>query len=88
MTRRLLQIVLVGAIALGASSASALMQREPEKVTYEKVTVINICDVTLEAELQRGALENVVVRRKTKFGSHIQLRAHFNPELERSVSSL
>lgn len=61
---------------------------EPDKVVYNKKTVIDFSDVNIEGELTKPEGSYIKNRKKTRFRNLIELRGNFRPELARSVSKL
>ena len=57
-------------------------------VVYEQKTVLDFSDVTLEGELTRPEGSYLLNRKKARFGSLVQLRADFLPELQKSIDNL
>jgi len=73
----------------GAAFASEpKVVQEADKTVYQKKTVIDFNDVTLEGELTKPEGSYLLNRKKTKFGSLIRLRNDFMPELQKSVDNL
>ena len=62
--------------------------REPDRILYKKLTIMDFDDVKVEGELDRGAGIYEIVRPKAKFKSMVGVRANFNAELHRSVDAL
>jgi hypothetical protein len=84
-------------IALAAVLASLLLPlgalaqgevQEADRVTYKKRTVVDFSDVTIEGELTKPEGSYLVNRKKTRFRNLIEVRAHFRPELNRTVNAL
>lgn len=78
---------LIFALASGSALAQNTVQGE-DKTVFKKKTIIDFTDVTLEGELTKPEGAYGMVKGKTRFGSHIQLRSNFNAELEKSVDQL
>jgi len=78
------------AIALGAGTAHAepAVVQEADKTVYKKKTVIDFNDVTLEGELTKPEGSYLLNKKRTRFGSLINLRNDFLPELQKSVDNL
>lgn len=57
-------------------------------VVYEKKTVLDFSDVTLEGELTRPEGSYLLNRKRARFGSLVQLRGDFLPELQQSIDNL
>lgn len=55
------------------------------EVAYEKKTFLDFGDATLEGELTRPEGSYVLNRQRAKFGSLLEIRENFTPELEKSV---
>jgi hypothetical protein len=79
-------VVAVGGPARVAAETKVIQQAD--QTVYEKKTVIDFSDVTLEGELTKPEGSYVLNRKRTRFGSLIKLRSDFLPELERSVDNL
>jgi hypothetical protein len=63
-------------------------QGEPKtEVVYEQKTVLDFSDVTLEGELVRPEGSYLLNRKKARFGSLVELRGDFVPELTRSLDN-
>lgn len=84
-------------IALAAVLAALLLPlgawaqgevQEADRVTYKKRTVVDFSDVTIEGELTKPEGSYLVNRKKTRFRNLIEVRAHFRPELNRTVNAL
>ncbi len=76
-----------------ASSTVALAQedtviQEEDKVVFNKKTVIDFSDVSIEGELTKPEGSYIKNRKSTRFRNLIELRGNFRPELRRSVSAL
>lgn len=69
-------------------SAQDDVTQESDKVVFKKRTVIDFSDVTIEGELTKPEGSYLVNRKKTRFKNLIEVRAHFRPELNRSVGAL
>ena len=101
MTVRLFHSVLLGTLLLLLSAASALAEEpasqgetasEPQaepttEVVYEQKTVLDFSDVTLEGELARPEGSYLLNRKKARFGSLVELRGDFVPELTKSLDN-
>ncbi|MDR0965121.1 MAG: hypothetical protein LBM75_01200 [Myxococcales bacterium] len=74
--------------AAAAGEPSAPPAETPPQVVYEKKTVLDFSDVTLEGELTRPEGSYLLNRKKARFGSLVQLRADFLPELQKSIDNL
>lgn len=90
MKRFLVAATLAATIAVGTSDAVAepAVLQEADKTVYNKKTVIDFNDVTLEGELTKPEGSYLLNRKKTRFGSLIKLRNDFLPELQKSVDNL
>lgn len=62
--------------------------QEADRVIYQKKTVVDFGDVTVEGSLTRPEGAYALSKRKTPFKSLLKLRENFEPELQRSVDSL
>lgn len=100
MTVRLLLPALLGTALLTAvSPALADEPSEAEaaakegeaasqpQVIYEQKTVLDFSDVTLEGELARPEGSYLLNRKKARFGSLVELRGDFVPELTKSLDN-
>lgn len=76
---------LAGVLLLSAVSASA---QEKEKVVIKKRTLIDFSDVNIEGELRKPDGMYFGSRKKTRFKEMIQVRPHFNPEINASMDQL
>jgi len=61
---------------------------EADKTVYNKKTVIDFSDVSIEGELTKPEGSYIKNRKKTRFRNLIELRGNFRPELKRSASAL
>ena len=87
--RRILLIMVVTAFLLPLGAlAQDEVQQEEDKLVFKKRTVIDFSDVTIEGELTKPEGSYLVNRKKTRFKNLIEVRAHFRPELNRTVSAL
>ena len=76
-------------VAQNASGdASGDAAQEAPTVVYEKKTVLDFSDVTLEGELSRPEGSYLINRKRARFGSLVQLRGDFIPELQQSIDNL
>ncbi len=73
--------------AEGAAPPDTSAEAAPE-VVYEKKTVLDFSDVTLEGELTRPEGSYLLNRKRARFGSLVQLRGDFLPELQQSIDNL
>ena len=60
-------------------------ETQKTEVVYEKKTVLDFSDVTLEGELTRPEGSYVLNRRKARFDSLVETRKDFVPELDRTT---
>jgi hypothetical protein len=90
MKRAVVALLLGFAVACGGTALAdeANVVQEADKTVYQKKTIIDFGDVTLEGELTKPEGSYVINRKKTKFGSLLKLRADFLPELQKSVDNL
>jgi len=90
--RTLLLLALLGvpalALAQEESEVSGGTKTAAETVSYKKRTVIDFSDVTIEGELTKPEGSYLVNRKKTRFKNLIEVRAHFRPELNKTVNAL
>lgn len=70
-----------------AQEASGDAVQEAPAVVYEKKTVLDFSDVTLEGELSRPEGSYLINRKRARFGSLVQLRGDFIPELQQSIDN-
>jgi len=82
-------------IALVAFAVPAFAQEgkdnvvtEADKTVFNKKTVIDFSDVSIEGELTKPEGSYIKNRKKTRFRNLIELRGNFRPELKRSASAL
>ena len=68
-----------------AAEASAGAGSAAPEVVYEKKTVLDFSDVTLEGSLTRPEGSYVLNRQRARFDSLVQTRKDFVPELQRSA---
>lgn len=87
--RQLAVMFLVASFAPAAFAQGKVnVVQEADKTVFRKKTVIDFTDVSIDGELSKPEGSYSVAKNKTKFKSLIQVRAHFNPELQKSVDSL
>jgi hypothetical protein len=82
-----LGFALVFALAAPAFADDKVVQEE-DKTVFNKKTVIDFSDVSIEGELTKPEGSYIKNRKKTRFRNLIELRGNFRPELKRSVSAL
>ena len=83
------KLALLALIAFAAPSfAQDKVVEEGDKTVFNKKTVIDFSDVSIEGELTKPEGSYIKNRKKTRFRNLIELRGNFRPELKRSVSSL
>lgn len=77
-------------VVLAAPSAFAedTVIQEGDKTVFNKKTVIDFSDVSIEGELTKPEGSYIKNRKKTRFRNLIELRGNFRPELQRSASAL
>lgn len=87
--KRMTRAMIVGAclLASGAMAQDNVID-EGDRVEYQKSTVIDFSDVSIEGELTKPEGSYIKNRKKTRFRNLIELRGNFRPELQRSVSNL
>jgi len=78
----------VAALAQDDSEVGGGTKTATETVSYKKRTVIDFSDVTIEGELTKPEGSYLVNRKKTRFKNLIEVRAHFRPELNKTVNAL
>jgi hypothetical protein len=61
---------------------------ESDRVEFQKKTVIDFSDVSIEGELTKPEGSYIKNRKRTRFRNLIALRGDFRPEMKRSVSRL
>ena len=76
------------ALAQDESEVSGGTKTAQDSVSYKKRTVIDFSDVTIEGELTKPEGSYLVNRKKTRFKNLIEVRAHFRPELNKTVNAL
>lgn len=81
------------ALLFALASTTAFAQEdtvieEEDKVVFNKKTVIDFSDVSIEGELTKPEGSYIKNRKSTRFRNLIELRGNFRPELRRSVSAL
>ena len=87
--QRLFTIFFLGVFLLsGVALAQDKVIDEGDRVEYQKSTVIDFSDVSIEGELTKPEGSYIKNRKKTRFRNLIELRGNFRPELRRSVSNL
>ncbi len=90
--KRLASAVVAAALWAGTAVAQEKDEvkviQEEDKTVYQKKTVIDFTDVTVEGELTKPEGSYVLNRKKTNFQSLIKVRDNFNPELQKSVDNL
>ncbi len=87
-TKKMLLALLVTASFAVPAAAQDTTITETDRVEYNKKTLIDFSDVTIEGELTKPEGSYIKNRKKTRFRNLIELRGNFRPELKRSVSSL
>ena len=85
--RHLLVVFSALALALPAAAQDSTVV-EADRTVYNKKTVIDFSDVSIEGELTKPEGSYIKNRKKTRFRNLIELRGNFRPELSRSVSKL
>lgn len=85
--RRLSIALAVLALSLPAAAQDTSVV-ESDRTVYNKKTVIDFSDVSIEGELTKPEGSYIKNRKKTRFRNLIELRGNFRPELARSVSKL
>jgi hypothetical protein len=83
-----LAFVLAIALAAPAALAQDSVVQEGDKTVFNKKTVIDFSDVSIEGELTKPEGSYIKNRKKTRFRNLIELRGNFRPELKRSASAL
>lgn len=81
-------LLVLAALSLPSSLASADEPVEGDTVRFAKKTVLELSELEVSGTLTRPAHSLVLSRRRTRFTSLIRTRADFHPELERSTDSL
>jgi hypothetical protein len=74
--------------ALGSASALAAPAKGEGPVTYEKKTIINFEDDTIQGDLTRPDGEYVEVRKKVSHSNLIRVREEFRSRILQSVGEL
>ena len=90
MMRNLLLMVVLGLplAASAQSSAPKAAQQPPPKVEYEKKTVINFEDETIEGDLKRPDGEYVEARQKVDHSNLIKIREDWRDKVMQSSGDL
>jgi hypothetical protein len=89
MRGRLAASMLAAVAALIAPSARAAPTKPaPGEVTYEKKTIINFEDDTIQGDLTRPDGEYVEVRKKVSHSNLIRVREEFRSRILQSVGEL
>ena len=88
MRRFIPTVVFATILGTGAALAQDRVIDEGDRVEYQKSTVIDFSDVSIEGELTKPEGSYIKNRKKTRFRNLIELRGNFRPELRRSVSNL
>lgn len=89
MTTKKMILAALAALALSLPAAAQdTTIQESDRVEYNKKTVIDFSDVSIEGELTKPEGSYIKNRKKTRFRNLIELRGNFRPELKRSVSAL
>ncbi len=85
--RRLLMLVALG-LPLAASAADPAPAKPEPKVEYQKKTVINFEDDTIEGDLKRPDGEYVESRKKVDHSNLIKLRENWHEKVMQSSGDL
>lgn len=88
MTKKTLAAALLALAFAAPAAAQDTTIQEGDRVEYNKKTLIDFSDVSIEGELTKPEGSYIKNRKKTRFRNLIELRGNFRPELKRSVSSL
>ena len=72
----------------GPALAEEKVIQEPDRTVFQKKTVIDFTDVSVEGELTKPEGSYSVSKKKTRFDSLVKVRTDFNPELKQSVDNL
>lgn len=86
--RKIITALVFAAVLTPMSLGAQEVQQESDRVSFKKRTVIDFSDVTIEGELTKPEGSYLVNRKKTRFKNLIEVRAHFRPELNRTVHAL
>ena len=85
----LLAVAAVGElVAAPAQGKDEKVVQTPDQVIYEKRTVVDFGEKTMEGELAKPRGSYVLERRATRFGSMLWIRRDFGRELRRSVDEM
>lgn len=87
LVKELVFLVLAGAF-LGAPARSLAAPADSSGVVYEKKTVINFEDDTIQGDLTRPDGEYVEARKKVKHSNLIRVREEFRQKVLRSAGEL
>ena len=79
---------LAGGLAAPPAFAEDNGRQEADKTVFNKKTVIDFSDVSIEGELTKPEGSYIKNRKKTRFRNLIELRGNFRPELKLFVSAL
>ncbi len=81
--------LLWAALLLAApAQAEEKVAKQPDRIIYEKKTVIDFNEKTMEGELAKPEGSYLLERRKTEFDSLLWMRRDFKQELKRSVDEM
>ena len=87
MKRSLLGLSVLS-VGLLMAQPSAAQEGSKDKVIVKKRTIVDFSDVTIEGELKKPEGDFFGSRKKTRFGSLVQARQDFRPELKESTNNL
>ena len=85
--KMLLALFVGGALALPAAAQDTTIT-ETDRVEYNKKTLIDFSDVTIEGELTKPEGSYIVNRKVSKFSRLITVRENFVPELKVSADDI
>jgi hypothetical protein len=88
MRARLVASAFASVFALAAPVARAAPTKPSGEVTYEKKTIINFEDDTIQGDLTRPDGEYVEVRKKVSHSNLIRVREEFRSKILQSVGEL
>ena len=89
MTTKKTLVAVLAALALALPAAAQdTTITESDRVEYNKKTVIDFSDVTIQGELTKPEGSYLLNRKKTNFRSLLKTRTNFLPELLNSTDNL
>ena len=86
--KRLALVALLAVVPLGALAQEAKPSKPPPRIEYEKKTVINFEDDTIEGDLKRPDGEYVEARQKVDHSNLIRIREDWREKLMQASGDL